>query len=740
MTKLNNERIALQTKQGTDSSDEIDLGKLFGILVAGWKKIIAITFAFALIGIAVALSLTPQYQADSMIQVEKKAAGIPALENLGDMFASESSSKTEIELLKSRRVLGAAVEKLGLDIVVEPKYFPFIGKAVARRHSEEGVAGASLFSSYAWGGELLRVTELQVPRWAEGEALTLVAQDSNRFSLIMDDQPLVQGTVGERASGSDFVIAVTDLVARPGTEFSVRKLTRFEAIQNLEKALAVSEAGKDSGILNLSLVGENRDKLITILDTVGDFYFLQNVQRMAAQAEQSLKFLSSQLPQVKSDLDSAEQALNQYQLQSQSIDLTMETEGVLKQLVTVDASLTDLSFKEAELKRLYTEEHPTYKALREQRDSLLDKRNSLTAMVESMPETMQETLRLRRDVEVNQQIYLAVLNQVQELQIMKAGTVGNVRIVDRAEVNPIPVKPKKPLIVVLATMLGGMIAVAGVLVTAMWNKGIETPEQIEELGLSVYASVTKSDGENKLKKAQQQLPLEQRLNGAHSLLALDNPADLAIEALRSLRTSLHFAMMDASNNVLMISGPAPSLGKSFVSTNLAAVLAQGGQRVLVIDADMRKGYMQRIFGAKWDDGLSDLLAGKVTREVALRSTPVEGLDFIPRGQVPPNPSELLMHKRFQELVEWASGEYDVVVIDTPPILAVTDAAIVGKHCGTSVMVCKHLETTSKELEFAANRFETNGVHINGVILNQLQKMPSAYGQYGYYQYEYSNKS
>ena len=138
----------------------------------------------------------------------------------------------------------------------------------------------------------------------------------------------------------------------------------------------------------------------------------------------------------------------------------------------------------------------------------------------------------------------------------------------------------------------------------------------------------------------------QRLSTRDTLLAANNPADLSIEALRSLRTSLHFAMLEAKNKVLVISGPSPEIGKSFVTANLGAVVAIAGQKVLIIDADLRKGHLQRFFnGSSSDAGLSDYLAGSQDLAKLARATEVAGLEFIGRGQIPPNPSELLMHSR-----------------------------------------------------------------------------------------------
>ncbi|MGO3643655.1 MAG: polysaccharide biosynthesis tyrosine autokinase, partial [Pseudoalteromonas sp.] len=268
---------------------------------------------------------------------------------------------------------------------------------------------------------------------------------------------------------------------------------------------------------------------------------------------------------------------------------------------------------------------------------------------------------------------------------------------------------------------------------------IEDPNDIESIGMLVYASVHYSEHQDKLTGFAKARKRKHKEVNEKSLLAVDNPADLSIEALRSLRTSLHFAMMESKNNIIAISGPSPSVGKSFISVNLASVLAQSGKKVLIIDADMRKGYLQSQFGLKWADGLSDYLSGRLNIEQVTKPTKVEGLSIITRGQIPPNPSELLMHSNFSKLVEDVSGAYDIIIIDTPPILAVTDPAIVSAHAGTTLLVARFGQSHLREVELTRNRFEQNGIDVKGLVFNGvIKKASNAYGYYGYYNYAYES--
>ncbi|EKO3478540.1 polysaccharide biosynthesis tyrosine autokinase [Vibrio fluvialis] len=704
-----------------NSSDEIELGKLFGIIFDSKWIILLTTLLFSLVGVAFALLSTPIYKADSLIQIEQKSSGgIGSLVgDMGELFSSESSATTEIEIIKSRMILGDTVDKFNLTTVVEPSYFPFFGKGLARIRGD--------LSS-------ISVKRFAIPEFAQESTHTIVVLDNDQqtYQLLRDDRVVLKGQAGALAKKDGYEVFVSSFYANDGFEFSITKRSQLEAIEWLKQNLSVSERGKQTGILGLSFTGENRALISDVLNDIAQNYFLQNVARNSAEAEKSLSFLKSHLPDVKDSLTTAEDVLNTFRQKNDSIDLGLEAQSTLKVMVELEAQLNELTFKESEISQRFTKDHPAYRSLLDKRVTLLKEKERLNQQIQKMPKTQREVLRMTRDVEVNQQIYVQLLNKVQELSIVKAGTVGNVRILDKAQTFAKPVKPKKALIVLLSTLLGGMLSLVFVLVKAALHRGVENPDDIEQIGLSVYASIPKSSLQlelfNKLKRHRKQ-------NRDLTLLAESNPADLSVEALRGLRTSLHFAMMEAKNNVLMISGPAPGIGKSFVSTNFSVVAAKTGQRVLLIDADMRKGYLQQPFGMDWENGLSDYLSGKIPLTTAVKETRIENLDIMTRGQVPPNPSELLMHPRFNELVEWASGHYDLVIIDTPPVLAVTDPSIVGALAGTTLMVARFGMNTVKEIDVARNRFEQAGIEVKGVILNATEKKASNYG-YGYYSYSY----
>ncbi|WP_397452442.1 polysaccharide biosynthesis tyrosine autokinase [Pseudomonas sp. NA-150] len=734
MTVMN--RPALDYYQDT----RIDLTTILRTLFDHKGLIASVVSLFCVVGVAYALLATPIFQANAMIQIEPKKLGIEGTPEVTNKPLSVSQATTEIELIKSRAVLGKVVDDLKLNIIQKPDYFPVFGPYMARtfKPDREGALAEPVFGlrSFAWGGEKLNVFQLEVPEALLGAKMTLVANGAETFSLFdKDGVLLLKGQTNQTVEGSGLKIQVATLIARPGTEFTLIKERQLTTALDYQARLTITEAGKDSGIIYLSIQDANPKLAKTILDEVSGLYVRQNVERSSAEAAQRLEFLRSQLPLVRKQLEQSEQALNAFQSSAKSVDLSIETKSVLDQVVNLDSMLSELKLKRVDVERLYTREHPTYRALIAQMDQLENQKQGLLKKIQALPATQQELLRLTRDMQVTTQTYTLLLNKSQEQDILRAGSIGNVRIIDNADANvEEPAKPMKKLIVILATLVGGLVAVIIVFLRQAFYRGVDNPEIIENLGMPVYASLPYSRKQERLDKHK----LGRSSSKEAKLLSVSEPMELAVESLRSLRTSLHFAMLESRNNVLMISSPSPGAGKSFVSSNLAVIIAQTGKRVLLIDADMRKGYLHKIFGLLPKHGLSDTLAARLTSPEVINTTSVSNLDLISCGFAAPNPSELLMHDNFNKLLSDLSPLYDLVIVDTPPILAVTDATLVGRQAGTCLLVTRFGMSTVKEIEACKRRLGQNGVVIKGAIFNGvLRKASTAAYDCAAYGYDYS---
>jgi len=722
-----------------DSDDEINLGEIFATLLEYKWLIAAVTFFATLLGAFYLYIATPVYQADAMLQWDDKMVGGGGLGALKDMSALLGGDATatagQIEILNSRMVLAPVVDKLRLDVLAEPKYFPLLGRAMARRHDGSELA-PPLFgmSSFAWGGEQIKVETLEVPKALIDEPLTLVAGKGGQYQVFdEDDNKLLEGGVGQPAAKGDIHLFVSQLTARPGTRFKLVKQLEQDVIDFLEGqgGYSVKERGKQSGIIEVTLKHSDAVLLPVILDEIINGYVRQNVEYHSVEAEKTLKFLESQLPGLKVQMESADAAFKHYRQSKGSADLALETQGVLTSIVDVDKQTILLQQQRDELRQQFTAEHPRMQAMDSQIARLKGKRGQLDGRVGSLPAEQQTALRLQRDLELYTKLYTEMLNNAQQLRVSKAGTVGEARIIDPAAVASKPISPKGTLILAVSFILGLLLSVMVIWVIRSLRVMVEDPDKIEkQIGLPVYATIPHSKTEVALAH---DIKAGKNKGG---LLAIDYPEDDVVESLRSLRTTIHFALLDADKGSLLITGPSPGIGKSFISKNLGAVLAQSGKRVAIVDADLRKGHIHREFGMQREMGVSEYVSGTASLGEIVKPTSVPGLSVITTGQRPPNPSELLMHAHFGELLDQLGDLFDILIVDAPPILAVSDAAIIGRHTGATLIVARAGKHPIREIEQAVKRFNQAGVQVKGFVFDDMDTVRQRY-RYGYHGYVYN---
>ena len=705
--------------------DEIDLGDLLGVLIENRWLIIGITLAAILFGAFHAFTAVPIYQADGLLQVEERKSGLGALD-INSLFGGDAPISAEIEILRSRSVLGTVVDNLQLDIYAAPD-LSVIGAALARR-------------APANERPMIQVDTLELPDAMLDQALTLLALGSNRYELLDETgESLLHGTVGETATrpmpgGEEITLFVSLLQADKDQAFTLARESRIISLESLQGRMSVSERGDWSGILAISVEGTDPDSVRRQVDEIANVYVRQNVERKSAEAEQTLDFLDEQLPAVRQDMETAELALNSYRLEKGSIDLPLETQSILHTIVSVEGQVNELQQQREKTTLAFTPNHPMVIGLDRQIERLNVELAELNGQVRDLPTTQQEVLRLIRDVEVNTVLYTSLLNTAQELRVVKAGTVGNVRVIDYAVQPTWPIAPRKSRILLLSLLLGGFVGVATAFAKKALKAGVEDPDLIERhINIPVYATVPHSKKQDRIFKALQSKKAKR------AILAIDFPEDAAIESLRNLRTALHFGMMDVKNNCIMIAGPSPTVGKTFVSVNLAAVLTGNDKKVLLIDGDMRRGHLHKYLGLPRENGLSDFISGDIPIGEVLHQTTVPNLTLIPTGTLPPNPSELLLHKRFMNCLSVLTPRYDHIIIDSPPILAVTDATIIGQVVGGTLMVLKAGQHPMREIEQAVKRLKHSGVNLRGLLFNDVNVQSQRYGA-GKYSYQYSYKN
>lgn len=689
------------TKNSSPASDEIDLLALFKVLKSSYLKIGFFTLFFILLAAAYSFLATPIYQANATLQYDK-ASQVSLVDQMSEMMPLASSGgqvDSEIEVIKSRMVLGKTVTNLNLDTQIAP-------------------AG---FFDKLWGDKTDAVVALYlVPEDFIGKPATLTYLGDNKYSLNIEGQVL-EGTVGILLKQDDISLLISSLVAEVGQEFTLVKNARYSTIEGLRNTLTIAEVGKGTGIINMAIKGADKTENVEILNSIIQNYVDQNTERKKEVTNNTLLFLDEYLPKIKTKLDNYENQLNTFRKKNESVDLSLEAKSALDSALLVEEKLNELTFKEVEIQQLYTRNHPAYQSLLDKRQQLLREKEKISKAIQKLPNTQQQIVRLTRDVESEQAIYNQLVAKQQELSVLNSGITADVRIIDSAESQPNAVAPKKALILVLAAILGFIVGCAYVIAREFFNNKIKGTEDIDALGINVYATIPFSTHEKKL-----------IAEGNKHLLALENPADTAVEAIRSLRTSVYFSVMNQGNNLVMVTSASPGVGKSFVTSNMAVVLANAGKKVLLIDTDLRKGRIHKAFGLSNKLGLSDYLSQSDTSQPNIHNSVIENLDVISRGKNVTHSSELLMSERFKRLLDTVKGQYDIVVIDTAPILAITDSAIIGKYVGTSLLIAYYGVNTVKDIELSLKHFKQNDIEITGVILNGIDAKSDDYN----YVYEY----
>ncbi|WP_303275467.1 polysaccharide biosynthesis tyrosine autokinase [Acinetobacter soli] len=724
--------------QTTNNEDTIDLRELFFSLIAQWKLIL-LCVLLAIVFALLYLRVTPDtYSVDALVQVESQKGGAAAA-LLGQELSSimdgagigQQLAQAEIEILRSRLVVGTTIEKLNLDISIQPKNNSVFQRLISTSNFETQYSSRGV--SVENDTDKFDIQQFTVPNKYLNSALLLTLTDNKEIILTdLDKEEVVfKGKLNQNniLSTRDGLWKVTIFGNSLQDEYVITKQALPTAVSDFLDNYSAAERGKQTGIIGLSYQGNDTLQITNILNVILQTYKQQNIERSSAEKEQTLKFLDKQLPELKKDLDQAERQFNVFRQRYNTVDVSKESELYLTQSITLETQKAELLQKQAELSAKYTPEHPAMQEINAQLGAINSKIGELNGTLKRLPDLQRQYLQLYRDVEVKQQLYTGLLNTYQTLNVAKAGEIGNVRIVDTA-VEPVkPIKPQGRTILILSIFVGGFIGVMLALLRKMLRTGIKDSTQIEnEFDLPVYATVPRSslqESRIKLLKKKKSIPI----------LAIKHGDDVAIESLRSMRTAIHFALANAKNNIISIAGPEPEVGKSFISVNLATILAQSNKRVLLIDADLRRGYLNKYFNAEIKPGLSEYLAGEVGLNEITHHSEVAGLDMITRGKSPANPSEALSTPQFIAFLEEIMPLYDHILIDTPPVLAVTDGVVIAQNAGVNLVIARHAKTHMKELELTLSRFEQAGIKVNGFILNDIQS--TAGYSYGYnYAYGY----
>ncbi|HHA1349574.1 TPA: polysaccharide biosynthesis tyrosine autokinase [Enterobacter ludwigii] len=695
------------TKENQEQNIDL-LNIIFYIL--SHKKSLVISFLISLLfGYLILFYSKPIYETTALIQVETKT-GNNILTDLSDVIPDKTPEVTkEIEILNSRMILSKTIEKQHLDFVIKEDKNNFLG--LLKPNSTNSSASK------------IGVSDFQIYNKDYYNKLFIIKTDARDHYSISVNGVSYASKVGVPLKGDHFLINVNYINAEQGATFSLIKLDMLTAVNNLKKRLNIHEKVKDSGIIELILLGSEPNKDIIVLNSIINDYHQQNVRRQSEQYTNSLLFLENQLPLIRNKLDIAEQKLNKFRSNQDSVDMSLEAKSALEQIVNIENQINQITFREAEVSQLFKKDHPVYRSLIEKREILENEKSRLNNKISSMPSTQQEIIRLSRDVESGRNIYQQLLVREQELQISQSSEIGNVRIIDSALSNPNKIKPKPTLIFALSIFIGLFITLSILLVRFVFIRKIMSSEDLDNLGIPVYALVPESSwlkkNKNRIEKWKlTDIPLKDN-SVPIDLLAISNPVDSTIEPLRNLRISIQFLYISLEKKIVSITSPTPSCGKTFIASNLAEIMCETGMKTLLIDADLRRGKLHEILNVDNTKGVSSLLEKDVKFSELIQSSPGFSFDVITRGHNCKNHSLIFASHNYKSLLEWAKENYDVIIIDTPPILAVSDTLLIAKNCDTNLLVAHAESTTIREVNQSYDLFKKSRMALDGSILNRI---------------------
>ncbi|OGT39874.1 MAG: hypothetical protein A3E81_01775 [Gammaproteobacteria bacterium RIFCSPHIGHO2_12_FULL_36_30] len=708
---------------------EIDLKQILNLIKHSYKIIVILTVIFLVFGIYYAQTRPPVYQSIAMVAVDGGLAvsgsngGTSAVLS-GLVSQQASSADVETVLLQTPYLLGEVVRQLKLDISVSPHFQDLFARVVARLQRINT-------------GNII-VSLLNVPNDLLAKPLIVKIKSDNQYSLTTEDgKKILDGVVGQLESttysSAPLQIRVNSINARPGEQFDVVKQPVSDVANGMASNLHIKSEGDNTGILQLRYTTDSPEQAQKLLNHILVVAVAKNMKVKSQEAAKTLQFISHQLPISEHHLQTAESRLDKYSVKTGVFNSKSYGQILAVRISSLQKILEKLKFKKMILLQKYTPVHPLVIAITQKENEVKSQITKIKAQLNQFPIRGEKEDDMQRDARIQAGIYTALVKDAQSMEMMKASTVSSVRILSMASypVSRIPVQ--KRAIIFTSTLIGLMISLVVVFVRHALSPIVEDPSDVEhKLGIPVSAIIPYS---------QKQMDYNKKIKHdklyAHNnpfLLARDNANDISIESIRSLRTTIQMISMEAKNNVIAITGCSPSIGKSFLSSNLSTLLSELEKRVIVVDADMRLGKLSQCFGKIKAPGLSNYLKNDAPLDKIIQNVIPERLDFIATGIYPNNPSELLSQKMVGELIQLLSNRYDFVLIDTPPILAVTDPALILRYSSINFMVVGIGKDQMKEVQHAKNMLEKAGVILSGIVFNTLKQQKSGFG----YNYDYTN--
>ncbi|MEN3039501.1 MAG: polysaccharide biosynthesis tyrosine autokinase [Candidatus Kryptonium sp.] len=743
--------------------ETINLYEVIQVLYRG-KWLIILVFILVVLATAIFTFIQdPIYESTAVVLIEKGKKGLGLSEAFDITGLSEQRNiKNEIEILKSRSLAEAVAKKLINRVYVDPenKKDTILVILPSRKDLREGIKPFASIETILERFE--KNVKIESPRDADIIKITAKSKNPKEAALIAN-------------TFTDAYYERNLLMSRNESR-SVRKFLE-EQLADKKKILDQAENQLETYMKSAGVVAldEESRKLIEQLSDLESKRGETIVEISTAQKK--LNAYLEQIKQIEPEfVKVATEALDPYikYLQEEIAKLEVTRDQIVaqnpkvgskevldKSLREIDEQLASLRkklqekiseflktgfassgtpgsqtydptgfVKELKQKILLTEiELTAYEAKKKELDKLIAQLNQ---KFETIPSKLIDYARLERARMSSEKLYLLIEEKYQEAMIAEQSQFGYVQIIDYATPEPKPVSPKVHLNLILSVIIGLGLGVGIVFIREFFDRSVKTPEQLEKKGFTVLSAIPVIEIETKLDG--KQLKKDEGRNIAAHLITHLSPKSPVAEAYRVLRTGIQFAKLDRKIKSIVVASSAPKEGKSTTASNLAITMAKADLKTVLLDTDLRRPVLHRVFSVKREPGLTDYLFGKAEIDAIFKQTDVDNLYLVPCGVVPPNPSELLGSEKMKEFIEYLKSNYDFIIFDTPPLVAVTDALILANQVDGVLLVASAGKTEIDVIDKAREMIHRVGGNVIGVLLNNFDASATYGTYYRYYRY------
>lgn len=746
------------TFESTGADGEISLGEILDMLLKGkWLILIAFVGVVAVTALYT-FTVAPEYEAESLMLIDDGSSGPQLSEALG-LELGNSNVGNEIEVIRSRKIRLAVADELlanphvpgtsELLSILEPRE----DRALTTLDVAERLNDYITVSPLGRDVDLIKVIATStIPNEASFIATT-VAKEFEEYNRTTSRermqaartqlQDIVDDFREEFSIAENSLIQFLDRqqVIAPGQEAGVL----LEQIQQLNQQLYITQtefvaaqaakAGLEQQIQ--TLIPELSESIAS-----GDMLKIEELKIEIAKLASEVNALYAANPEIRDNPALDPETLDKLQrierleadvaeLSDQFVEDLFESNRI--DVMGVQGSQIDVI---KELRREMLTETISLSSLQASRDVLEAELGNLEARLAEVPEKELVLQRLQEDREFKREILLQFATSFQEAQVAEQSELGYVRIIDEAVVPENPVRPRKALNLAMGGMLGLILGLALAIGRSTLDKRILRPEDLRKRGYTMMGVVPSMEKIIKTDFQGKDAVVIDGRSYSTTLISLLNPLSPASESFRRLRTNLQFSRPDKPVQTIIVTSSGPGEGKTSISSNLAVIMAQSGRRTLYIDADLRRSTAHKVLGITREPGLVDVLFNPTQIAWEGFETSVEDLYMLPSGKSVPNPAEILGSRKMRDFLVRVRQEFDIIILDSPPVLAVTDALLLAPYCDASVLVCSAKKTVWHSLQGSREALLSVGVQPTGVVLNRFDPK-EAYGSYGYgYGYGY----